>query len=147
MDKEDMTSVSCIIGLIGSIREKANYFLEYQMKEKGIKGLLPAHGSILKALWVNNGTLQMNELANFTGRSKSTVSELVTKLEKAGYVSKESCHQDRRVNNVSLTPKSMAIEKDFNTISQQLVNTFSEGFSNDELEFLLKLLVRVQNNF
>jgi MarR family transcriptional regulator, organic hydroperoxide resistance regulator len=147
MKNENVSSVSGLIGLIGSIREKANCFLEQQMKEKGIEGLLPAHGSILKALLVNNGKLRMNELACHTGRSKSTVSELVSKLEKAGYLSKENCYQDRRVNYVSLTPKTMAIEKDFNDISQQLIDTFSHGFSEDELEFLAKLLTRVQNNF
>jgi DNA-binding MarR family transcriptional regulator len=147
MKKENVSPVSGLIGIVGSILEKANAFLGCCMKEKGIKDLLPAHGSILKALFVNNGKLRMNELAGLTGRSKSTVSELVSKLETAGYVARKSCDRDRRVNYVSLTPKSMAMEKDFNDISQQLIDRFSRGFSEDELEFLAKLLIRVRENF
>lgn len=147
MENKKSVPVSGIIGLVAAIREKANCFLENQIKEKGIEGLLPAHGSILKALLVSGGKLCINDLACTIDRSKSTVSEMVSRMERAGYLKKESCDVDRRVNYVSLTPKSMAIEEDFKEISEQLINTASQGFSHDELEFLAKLLTRLQENF
>jgi len=62
-------------------------------------------------------------------------------------VIKAPCDQDRRVIYVQLTPKAQAIRKPFEDISDVLVSTAYKGFSDDEKEFLVKLLLRVRENF
>ena len=81
------------------------------------------------------------------GKDKSTVTALVNKLSKLGYVKKEKCKKDRRVTYVEITEKSEEIEEKFNEISKDVYSTAYKNFSEDEKELFLKLLKKLNNNF
>lgn len=135
-----------IISLISKVRENANKFITDEMDKWGVKGLAPSHGDILSAL-LKHERLTMKELADKIGRDKSTVTVLVDKLIKQGYVEKTRDIEDNRVVFVSLTEKGRKLKPMFDAISKNLISTVYKGISENEKEELIETLTKIKNNF
>jgi DNA-binding MarR family transcriptional regulator len=134
-----------IIFLIGRIQYKANRFLSREMKAHSIKGLAPSHGEILGYLMAR-GPLPMSEIARIIDKDKSTITALVNKLIKLGYVEKRSDPADSRISLIALTRKGMALKPDFLLIAQKLRSHSYNGVSDDERETLVSLLNKLNAN-
>jgi len=120
--------------------------LERELKARGLKGLVAAHGSVLGLLYRHGGSLQMTEIAEKIRRSKSTVTTLIATLEKHGYVRKVSNEADRRSTYVVLTDQAWAIQPAFMEISARLNEQIYQNFSPNEQELLVSLLLKVRDN-
>jgi DNA-binding MarR family transcriptional regulator len=134
-----------IIFLIGRIQYKANRFLTHELKAHNIKGLAPSHGEILGSLMVR-GPLPMSEIARIIDKDKSTITALVKKLIKMGYVEKKSHLSDNRISLIALTGKGTALKTDFQLIAQKLRVQSYMGVSDDERETLVHLLNKLNKN-
>ena len=143
----EMISKDAVIGLIGSLREKYSRFLEKELKVRGIKDIAGSHGAIFACLYQSGGRMKVMEIAKKIGRSKSTVTELVNKLESLGYVNKSNCCVDGRCIYVELTDKGRAVKKDFDIISKRLIGTAYKGFTDEEKEILVSGLEKMRGNF
>jgi len=135
------------ISKISKIRSEVIDYIECELRKRGIEGLVVSHGNILDILYENNGKLTMKEISEGIGRSKSTVTQLVDRLLKAGYVTKESNLEDKRYSYIVLTEKGGSIKTDFKVISQNVMKEFFKDFNEEEIEILLLLLDRVIHNF
>ncbi|MDF2596936.1 MAG: transcriptional regulator, MarR family, partial [Clostridia bacterium] len=80
-------------------------------------------------------------------RSKSTVTQLVDRLLRAGYVTKEQSLEDKRFSYIVLTERGLGIKKDFKEISDHVIKKFFKDFTEKEAEILFSLLDRVIGNF
>ncbi|MFB6467222.1 MarR family winged helix-turn-helix transcriptional regulator [Cytobacillus sp. Hz8] len=88
----------------------------------------------------------MGSLANHFNVSMSTVSQMIDRLEKWGYVQRETLARDARVKIVSLTEKGEKIIKEVRTsYLQQLTNGLSR-FSEDEQEMFIGFLQQLAEN-
>ncbi len=135
-----------IISLISKIRESANRFIISEMDKWGIKGLVPSHGDILVAL-LKSEKLTMKELAEKIDKDKSTVTALVDKLIKQGYVEKTRDIEDSRVVFVTLTRSGKALKPMFDTISEELLSVVYKDIQQSEKEELINTLTKIKNNF
>lgn len=135
------------ISKISEIRKEVFGYIEDELKKRDIEGLVVSHGNILDILYDNNGKLTMKEISEGINRSKSTVTQLVDKLLKAGYVTKESDLEDKRYSYIVLTDKGLSIKRHFREISENVIKEFFKGFTEEESETLLSLLDRVIYNF
>jgi len=117
-----------IISLISKIREQSEEFIEAELNKIGVEDLVVSHGLILSALYRNNGRLTMNQISEKVDRSKSTVTQLVDKLIKGGYVKKEISESDRRYRYIVLTEKAMNIKGRVYGISDDLINIIYKDF-------------------
>lgn len=61
--------------LAGLFRTRSNEFFIAELQRRGIEDLVPAHGDLFTHLF-GGGSLTVTELAERTGRTKSTVSVL-----------------------------------------------------------------------
>jgi len=136
-----------IVYFISKVKKKMTTFIEKSLNEKGLYDLVPSYGNILTALYDNNGKLSMKETGQLVGKDKSTITALVNKLLKLGYVQKEKCLKDRRITYIILTEKGKAIEDKVNLISKQVNLVAYKGFSEEDKDVLLKLLKKMNNNF
>ena len=84
-----------IVYLSSLLNEKAGDFIQDELKKYGYPELKMAHGDIFHVLF-EAGELSAKEIAGRTRRSKSTVSELVNRLVKLGYVCKKPDPADAR---------------------------------------------------
>ncbi len=135
------------ISMISQIRNEYTNYIENELKDRGIEGLVISHGNILDILYNNNGRLTMKEISEGINRSKSTVTQLVDKLLAYGYVTREADSADKRISYIVLTELGMGIKKDFREISDRVIQEFFQGFTETEAETLLTLLDRVIHNF
>ena len=136
-----------IVYFISKTKKKMVKFIEKKLEEKGLEELIPSHGNVLTALYENDGMLTMKEIANRIGKDKSTVTPLVEKLLKLGYVEKEKSQKDKRITYIRLTEKGRRIESKYNEISSDVRDTAYRKFSDEEKETFLRLLKKLSDNF
>ncbi len=134
------------ISYISKIREKVNRLIEAEMSRNGLEGIVTSHGDIIYALF-NQQRMTMAEIADKIGRDKSTVTALVDKLVKLGYVVKERDTQDSRIVYVSLTEQGCKLQPVFEAISTKILDTFYAGVSESERAELVQILDRIYHNF
>lgn len=124
----------------------ANGFIIQQMHERGMKGLVPSHGDILMVLFAQK-TLTMQALAGRINRDPSTVTALVKKLVREGYVETSKSEADHRVTEVRLSAQGKALKKDFESISTSLVQTQMQGVKLKDFGITCKTLNHIRENF
>lgn len=134
------------VSLISKIREKTNRFLIAEMAKYGVDDIAISHGDIIFALFYAT-RLTMADIAKRIDKDKSTVTALVDKLVRLGYVTKERDSVDSRVVYVALTPKGEELKPVFETISQQMLDVFYLDISEQEKEELLRILMKIHHNF
>ncbi len=124
----------------------ANGFIADQLQANGMEGLVPSHGDILMVLFAQE-TVTMQGLAEKINRDPSTVTALVKKLVKEGYVETRKSEADHRVTEVSLSKQGKSMQKEFEHISAQLVEIQMQGVSESDLAITCKTLDKVRTNF
>lgn len=134
--------MSAILSLISKIHEKGNRFIIEELKNNGAEGLVPSHGDILVCLY-KNSKMTMKDIANCIHRTKPTVTVLVDKLEKLGYLKREVSNEDSRSTNIVLTQKGEDFQTTFEKISKNLNEMLYKNLSPEESELMEKLLRKV----
>lgn len=135
-----------IVSLISHIHSDAASFLQTRLQEKGLPDLVSSHGNILFQLSLVE-KLSMSMLAKKINRDKSTTTVLTKKLEREGYVTRETSTEDNRVTFVRLSDKGRAYTEVSQEISRDLIETCYKGFSAAEKEQVFGLLKRIERNF
>jgi DNA-binding MarR family transcriptional regulator len=141
-----MVDVGGIAGQIGRIREKANALIEMQLKNRGIRGIVPAHGPVLFFLLQQKEPVPIKAVVKGVKRVKSTVTVMIDTLEKHGYVRRLPCKKDCRVTYVELTPKGRRLRKDFEEISRALLSKLYGDMSDKDRERLVRQLDKIEAN-
>ena len=131
-----------MLSLVSKIHEKGNRFIIEELKNNGAKGLAPSHGDILVCLY-KNGKMPMKDIANCIHRTKPTVTVLVDKLEKLGYLKREDSDEDSRSTNIVLTQKGEDFKATFEKISNDLNKMLYKNLSKEESELIEKLLRKI----
>ncbi len=132
-----------LLSLISKIHEKGNNFIINELKNNGIKELVPSHGDILICLYENK-KMTMKNIAAKINRTKPTVTVLVDKLEKLGYIKRELSNTDNRSTNVVLTKKGENFKIVFEKISKGLNEMLFKNLSEKEAKLLEELLQKIK---
>ena len=135
-----------LITLSSRLAEKANKFIIAELKKYDLSDIAPSHGDILSLLFDGNA-YEMSEIAKRIHRTKPTVTVLVEKLEKSGYVQRIKSDTDARYTNVSLTEKGFALKPIFEEISARLNALAYAGLREEEAMLLEILLEKAIVNF
>lgn len=134
------------IHYMSRIREKVNEKIQFELEKAGALGLVPSHGDLLVALYERE-PMTMTELADRIHRDRSTVTTLIGKLKRLGYVEVGKNPEDGRSNCVYLTMKGRALHPVFVAISEAIYEQEYQGISEEERKHFAKLLERVYANF
>lgn len=121
------------------LRSMGNAYIVRSLEKAGLKGIVPSHGDVMNLLF-RKGICNMTELAQEVRRTKSTMTVLVDKLEREGYVSKKTDPDDSRGVLVELTAKGRALEPVFQDISDGLNELIADRLSKEEIDQLNALL-------
>lgn len=134
------------ISRISKIKYVSNNLIVKELEKRGHSGLAPSHGDILSAL-IFHGEMTKTEISNKINKERSTVTTLIKKLEKEGYLSSRINEEDSRSAIVYLTPKGKIMKKDFIEISEMLYEIQYSGMSEEQIESFKKGLELVYKNF
>lgn len=102
---------------------------------------------ILCLLEKNGGTLSQQELGLFFELKPGSLSEILSKMEAAGLISRARDHQDRRQLKVTLTEAGAAAARMETEIRQRFRSSAFSNLTPEEQETLADLLDRVRNRW
>ena len=130
--------------LMAKIRQVAGRIFERILKEYNIE-INSAQGRIMFALWQQDG-ISINELARKTQLKKSTLTSMLDRLGKMGYIKRQRCKKDRRKILIKRTKKDKTLESKYVELSQEITRLFYKGFSKNEIDRFENDLVRILDN-
>ena len=135
-----------VIAQLARIREQANLIIERELKARGIRGIVPAHGSVLAFLFRQTDAVPVKAVVENSGRVKSTITVMLRNLERNGYLQKAPSPQDGRIILVELTNKGRELKPVFVEISSILLNAVYGSMDQQDRETLVALLERLDHN-
>ncbi|WP_313960304.1 MarR family transcriptional regulator [Paenibacillus xylanexedens] len=130
--------------MIARIRDHVNKRIVHELEQHEVTGIVPSHGDVLMFLY-REETLSIKMLAERVQRTQPTVTVLVNKLEKLGYVERSKSSEDSRVTMIRLTDKGKQLEPIFREVSNQINQMIYADLSeeqSEQLENLLSMIVR-----
>jgi len=131
-----------LLSLISKIYRKGNNFIIEELKQNNAGELVTSHGDILVTLY-NYGKMTMKDIAQKINRTKPTVTVLVDKLEKSGYIKREISSKDSRYTYIVLTEKGNKFKPVFEQISKNLNEKLYKNLTKQESVILEELLNKV----
>ena len=129
---------------MAKIRQVAGRIFERMLKDCDIE-ISSAQGRIMFALWQQDG-VSINELAKKTQLKKSTLTSMLDRLEKMGYIRRQRSKKDRRKILIERTNKDKNLESEYAKLSQEHTRLFYRGFSEDQIDCFEKDLERILDN-
>ncbi|MCP3926412.1 MAG: MarR family transcriptional regulator [Desulfobacterales bacterium] len=107
--------------------------------------ITPAHTGILFSLL--EGQKSMNDLSELLNVKNSTITGLVDRLEKKGFVKRVSDPKDRRKWNIVITDSGTIEIKKASKVISSINNEICEGYTDDELDSFTKILKGMIDKF
>lgn len=135
-----------IIAQIARIRELANALIETELRNRSIEGIVPAHGAVLHFLFQQSKPIPIKAVVEEVGRVKSTITVMISNLERHGYVQKLPCETDSRVTLVELTSAGRELRKDFDQISKTLMDKVYGDMKKKDRQALVNWLNVIEVN-
>jgi DNA-binding MarR family transcriptional regulator len=134
-----------LIFLISKVYQKLITNLQKAFSESGIE-VTPIQVMLLFFLQKNDG-LSLTQISQGLILENPTVTGLIDRLEKSGYVKRSDHPNDRRVYLVYLTEKGNMVANKALPIVRRLNEQIKEGYSKEEIEGFKKVLVGAFNKF
>jgi DNA-binding MarR family transcriptional regulator len=133
------------IFLISKVCQKLIINLQKSFSENGIE-VTPIQGMLLFFLQKKDGS-SLTQISQGLMLENPTVTGLIDRLEKLGYVKRSDHPSDRRVYLVHITEKGKKVANKALPIVKKLNEQIKEGYSKGEIEDFKKVLIGAFNKF
>ena len=130
---------------LGKTVKIIDYVLQEVLKSNGLD-LTKEQMIVLKKLHEKDG-LNQNELAFLTLRNKSSLTRLLTKMEKKNYIVRKQSLEDKRVKNVFLTHLGKETFLKTKPVIKEMIAIIEQSISKKEKEQIINTLKKIQSNF
>ena len=133
---------------IGPWLGKTVKILEYYLQERFNNhnlDLTKEQMIVLKRLHDKDG-LSQNELAFLTLRNKSSLTRLLSKMEKKNYILRKQFKEDKRINHVYLTEYGTETFKKTKPATKEMIEIMEQNISDSEKQQMIKTLKKIQHN-
>ena len=131
--------------LISKIKQISGRIFDKKLKKHDINDLNTAQGRIIFSLWKHDN-VPISELVKQTALGKTTLSSMLDRLEKSGYIITKPDKSDKRKTRISLSGKSQAIKDRHEAVSREMTELFYEGLSEAEIDEFEKTLRYILSN-
>lgn len=108
-------------------------------------GLYHGQPPMLRALWRQDG-LTHSELATSMHVRPATMTKMVKRMEKAGFVERQSDPADHRVSRVYLTDAGRDVQTQVEQVWRTLEDETFAGFTMEERVLLRRFFLQVREN-
>ena len=130
--------------LITKIHHLSSRIFSKKLKEHEIE-ISPGQGRILFALWREDG-VPIRELAHRTQLGKSTLTDMLERMEAEGLIKRKPSDVDKREILVHLTENTKQLHQRYEVVSKEMIDLFYRGFSGEEIEEFEEFLSRLLSN-
>ncbi|MBY0754628.1 MarR family transcriptional regulator [Clostridium sardiniense] len=139
MNSEDNFSFHKLLGQV----VRLHFCLTHKTLEK--EGLYPGQPPLLYALYDEDG-LSQKEIAEKLHLKPATITVMIKRLEKAGFIKKVADENDQRISRIHLTEKGISSCVDLKSMVKQIDDICLHNFTDDDINSLKILLERIQTN-
>ncbi|MFT5791603.1 MAG: DNA-binding MarR family transcriptional regulator [Saprospiraceae bacterium] len=144
--KENIIDFENSIGpWLGKTVKIIEYYLQETFKKHDLD-LTKEQMIVLKRLHDKDG-LSQNKLAFLTLRNKSSLTRLLSKMEKKQYINRKQNKDDKRINLVYLTGLGKEVFKKTKPVIQEMITKMEQNISDSEKQQIIKTLKKIQLNF
>ncbi|MHA2601271.1 MAG: MarR family winged helix-turn-helix transcriptional regulator [Candidatus Thorarchaeota archaeon SMTZ1-83] len=130
--------------LITKIHHLSGRIFSRRLRELEIE-ISPGQGRVIFSLWQEDG-ISINELGKRTQLGKSTLTEVLDRLEESGHLRRIPSEKDGRKTLIELTDKTKRSYKKYEQASQAMLDLFYRGLTDSEIDDFEDLLRRVLSN-
>ncbi|MFX1440249.1 MAG: MarR family winged helix-turn-helix transcriptional regulator [Promethearchaeota archaeon] len=131
--------------LITKIHHLSGRIFSKKLKDHEIK-ISPGQGRILCALWQEDD-ISITELTRRTQLGKSTLTDMLDRMEKDGLIERKTSDMDKRRTLVQLTEVTKKLHDKYLAVSKDMTDLFYRGFSDEEIvlfeQYLRRLLLNL----
>ena len=131
--------------LLAKVHQLSGRIFTRLLKQHGLHEVNPAQGRILFVLWQID-QIPMHELAKRTSLGKSTLTTMLDRLERDGFVQRLADPRNRRTVLVRRTMKDEAFRQGFVSVSEEMIELWYRRFSDAERDQFEIFLGRILDN-
>ena len=140
--KNGRTEGGTLISQIHQVNQRVWYDV---LSRNGLEDLAGARGRVIFALW-NEDNIPIKKLVEKTSLDKATLTGIIDRLERDGYVKRTPSPDDKRVTLISRTGKDEIFKSKIPEASDQQNKLFYKGFSTSEIKEFEEYLKRILQN-
>ena len=140
--KKGRTEGGTLISQIHQISQRVWYDV---LSHNGLSDLAGARGRVIFALW-NEDNIPIKKLVERTSLDKATLTGIIDRLERDGYVKRIPSPDDKRATLISRTGKDEIFKSKIPEVSKQQNKLFYKGFSASEIKDFENYLIRILQN-
>ncbi|MCX7635507.1 MAG: MarR family transcriptional regulator [Syntrophales bacterium] len=134
-----------LIFLLFTAQNRLRTYLNGALNAAGVRVTI-VQGGILFLLKQQNGRT-MSELSQLVGVDNSTLTGLVDRLEKAGFVTRRMSATDRRALLIDITDEGRQEAEKAKAVIRQVNEEIKRGFNTDEIEAFKAVLKAFSQKF
>ncbi len=108
-------------------------------------GLYRGQPHLLRELWEQEGRTH-SELAERLQITPATITKMLQRMEKAGFIQRQPDKEDQRVSRVYLTEAGRAIQSQVEAVWQAMDEETFSGFTFEERVLLRRFLLQMRQN-
>ncbi len=131
--------------LISQIHQVCQRIWHAVLSRNGLEDLAGARGKVIFALW-NEDNIPIKNLVEKTSLDKATLTDIIERLERDGYVKRIPSPGDKRSTLISRTGKDEIFKSKIPEVSDQQNKLFYKGFSVKEIKDFENYLKRILQN-
>ena len=131
--------------LISQINQVCQRVWHAVLSRNGLEDLAGARGRVIFALW-SEDKIPIKKLVEKTSLDKATLTGIIDRLERDGFVCRVPSPDDKRATLISRTGKDEIFKKKVQKVSDEQNALFYKGFSKKEIEDFENYLKRVLQN-
>lgn len=131
--------------LIAKVHQLSQRIFAKILRKANVSELNPAQGRIMFVLW-REDNISIHELSKRTLLSKSTLTSMLDRLEKSGFIKRVPSKSDRRKILIQLISKDESFQTKYINVSKDMTRVYYNNFTEQEINEFEKYLERILNN-
>ena len=108
--------------------------------------ITPMHAKIIMTIYKSREPLCQKDLEGPMSCNKSTLSSIISTMEKNGLITREVCELDSRINHLVLTDKGMEMVEFLRKDRKYTDGILEDGISKSERELFMQVIDKIRNN-
>ena len=132
------------LGLWMLFHQTYTSIFKYEDKEFAKVGITPQQHGILMAIKSNNDSITPSILADWFERDNNSITLIIDRMEKTGFVKRTRNDSDHRIQNITMTKKGEKALQRSTEVGNVIITEMLENLSGKEIKTFQILLDKIR---